>query len=240
MSAKDSEPAVQDRMCDCIGIVDLLYCHRVGIIQTQYVQDERQGILSVRDKRIRQNGMSVAAAAAYPGDPEPVVYRPSVLDLHHATLIVGKDPALTFCTAVGTTFQSRIETPHVVFIVLRDGNIQKKELAIDQVLPYHNSALKAMLSLDIRAMTLCEAWRCIEEGQNLCRDGALPLFLLSVWKTITESSESGKKKVRRVKRHTLADKNAENGIIICRNPAVTKRFNLLLYIITAERQVLKS
>lgn len=55
------------------------------------------------------------------------------------------------------------------------------------------------------------------------------LFLLSVWKTITESSESGKKKVRCVKRHTLADKNAENGIIICRNPAVTKRFNLLLY-----------
>ncbi|MER2027501.1 MAG: hypothetical protein ABS874_09750, partial [Lachnospiraceae bacterium] len=69
-----------------------------------------------------------------------------------------------------------IETPHVVFIVLRDGNIQKKELAIDQVLPYHNSALKAMLSLDIRALTLCEAWRCIEEGQNLCRDGVLPLF----------------------------------------------------------------
>ena len=34
-------------------------------------------------------------------------------------------------------------------------------------------------------------------------------FLLSVWKTITESSESGKKKVRRVKRHTLADKNVE-------------------------------
>lgn len=54
-------------------------------------------------------------------------------------------------------------------------------------------------------------------------------FLLSVWKTITESSESGKKKVRRVKRHTLADKNAENGILICRNPAVTKRFNLLLH-----------
>ena len=209
MSAKDAEPAVQDGMRDRIGIIDLLYRHRVGIVQPQYVQDERQGILSVRDECIRQDGMSVAAAAAYPGDPEPVVYWLSVLNLHHATLIVGKDPALTFCTAVGTTFQSRIETPHVVFIVLRDGNIQKKELAIDQVLPYHNSALKAMLSLDIRAMTLCEAWRCIEEGQNLCRDGALPLFLLSVWKTITESSESGKKKVRRVKRHTLADKNVE-------------------------------
>ena len=35
--------------------------------------------------------------------------------------------------------------------------------------------------------------------------------------------------MRRVKRHTLADKNAENGILICRNPAVTKRFNLLLH-----------
>ena len=176
MSAKDSEPAVQDRMCNCIGIVDLLYRHRVGIIQSQYVQDERQGILSVRDKRIRQDGMSVAAAAAYPGNPKSIVNRPAVLDLHHATLIVGKDPALTFCTAVGTTFQSRIETPHIVFIVLWDGNIQKKELAIDQVLPYHNSALEAMLSLEIRAMTLCEAWRCIEEGLNLCRDGTFLFF----------------------------------------------------------------
>jgi len=148
----------------------------MGIVQNQHVQDEREGILSVRNERVRQDGMSVSAAAAHPGDPEPVVYRPAVLDLHHATLIVGKDPALTFCTAEGTTFQSRIETPHIVFIVLRDGNIQKKELAIDQVLPYHNSALEAMLSLEIRAMTLCEAWRCIEEGLNLCRDGTFLFF----------------------------------------------------------------
>ena len=148
----------------------------MGIVQNQHVQDEREGILSVRDERVRQDGMSVSAAAAHPGDPEPVVYRPAVLDLHHAALIVGKDPALALCTAVGTTFQSRIETPHVVFIVFRDGNIQKKELAIDQVLPYHNSALEAMLSLEIRAMTLCEAWRCIEEGLNLCRDGTFLFF----------------------------------------------------------------
>ena len=120
--------------------------------------------------------MGVAAAAAYPGDPQPVIYRLAVLDLHNATFIVGKDPALALCAAVGTTFQSRIETPHIVFIMLRNGDIQKKELAIDQILPYHNSALQAMLSLEIRALTLCEAWRCIEEGLNLCRDGALPLF----------------------------------------------------------------
>ena len=215
-------------MCDCIGIVDLLYCHRVGIIQTQYVQDERQGILSVRDKRIRQNGMSVAAAAAYPGDPEPVVYWLSVLNLHHATLIVGKDPALTFCTAVGTTFQSRIETPHVVFIVLRDGNIQKKELAIDQVLPYHNSALEAMLSLEIRALTLCEAWRCIEEGLNLCRDGAFLFFIVCM------ENYNGVIWIRQEKsapRHAAHSDRQEclYKILICRNPAVTKKFNLLRY-----------
>ena len=31
-------------------------------------------------------------------------------------------------------------------------------------------------------------------------------------------------------RHTLTDRNAENKILTCRNPAVTRKFNLLRYI----------
>jgi len=30
-------------------------------------------------------------------------------------------------------------------------------------------------------------------------------------------------------RHTLTDRNAENKILTCRNPAVTRKFNLLRY-----------
>ena len=141
MFAKDAEPAVQDGMGDRIDIINLLDRHGMGIVQAQDVKDERHGILPVGDEGIRQDGMGMAAAAPYPGDPYPIVYRPAILNLHHATFIVSKDPALALCAAVRTTFQRGIETPHVVFVMLRNGDIQKKELAIDQILPYHNSAL---------------------------------------------------------------------------------------------------
>ena len=39
--------------------------------------------------------------------------------------------------------------------------------------------LSTMLSLEIRAMTLCEAWWCMEEEPDLWTDGVLPRFLLA-------------------------------------------------------------
>ena len=176
MPAKHRDPAVKGGVRDCEHFIDALNRHGMGIIQFQYMQDKRQRVLPVRDNPVRLDGVCMAAAAANPYDLNPVFDRLAVHKIHDATFVAGKDFALAFGAAGRAPFTGRIKCPQESGIKIRRRAFLKKELAINQVFPYHSLAFSTMLSLKTRAMPLHKAWRCMEEEPDLWRDGFFLLF----------------------------------------------------------------
>ena len=100
----------------------------------------------------------------------------AVNEIDQSSAIVGMDVQFTLASAVGTGLLLRPETVHAILKNDFSGPFFPNKLAINQVLSYHSYALSTMLSLEIRAMTLCEAWRCMEEEPDLWTDGFFLLF----------------------------------------------------------------
>lgn len=89
------------------------------------------------------------------------------------------DVQFAFAPAVGTGLRLRLESVHTILKNGFSGSFFLDKLAIDQVFSYHSYALSTMLSLEIRAMTLCKAWWCMEEEPIFAETWVLPPFLLS-------------------------------------------------------------
>ena len=83
-----------------------------------------------------------------------------------------------FGTTTGTDSRLFAKMVHTFCIDGISGSFFKKKLAIDQILSYHNSAIKPCCFLKIRAMTLQGAWRCME-GERYLFGNAFSLFIVN-------------------------------------------------------------
>ena len=127
----------------------------------QDAENKKQAVPAEGDKRIREHrvsGRTLAPPADQAADTQAGLHGSAIDEFDQGPVIVGMDAHLSLAPAVRTGLGSRPQMSHTTLKNRFCGSFFTNKLAIDQVLSYHNSALRTMRSLEIRAMTLCDAW----------------------------------------------------------------------------------
>lgn len=149
----------------------------------QNPEDEEEAVSAVRDDGIRQDGMGggrLAPIADQAADTDIDRFRMPFNEIDQGSAIVSVDAQLAFAPTIRTSLRLWPETVHAVLKNDFSGSFFPDKLAINLVLSYHSHALGTMLSLEIRAMTLCEAWWCMEGEPDLCRDVGSSSFVVYI------------------------------------------------------------
>lgn len=127
----------------------------------QYPENKEQAVPTVRDDGIRQNGMGGSGAAliaSQTADAQTELHWMPINKLNQGSVIVSMDMHLTPANAIRTSLSRCLQILHIVVKNRFTGSFFSDKLAINRVFSYHNNAIEAMLSHEIRALTLCEAW----------------------------------------------------------------------------------
>lgn len=148
-------------------------------VLSQDAEDKEQAVPAVGDDRIREHsvrGRTLTPAADQATDTQTDLHRPPIDEFDQGSAIVAVDTHLTSASTARTGFGSRAEMIHTTLKNGFSGSFFTNKLAIDQVLSYHNSALRTMRSLEIRAMTLLDAWSAWRKNGILAENGFFLLF----------------------------------------------------------------
>lgn len=137
-------------------------------VLSQDAEDKEQAVPAVGDNGIREHsvrGRMLTPAADQAADAQTDLHRPSIDEFNQGPAIIAVDPHLASASTARTDFVSGLKMIHTTLKNGFSGSFFTDKLAIDQVLSYHNSALRTMRSLEIRAMTLYDAW-CVHGGRS--------------------------------------------------------------------------
>lgn len=178
---KEFLPPEESLEGDIKGLADPLYRPETEGVLGQNAKDEEQAVPAVRDDRIREHsvsGRTPALPADQTADTEADLYGPATDEFDQGPVIVGVNAHLSCAPTERTDLRAGPEVIHTSLKNRFSGSFFPDKLAIDQILSYHNSALRTMRSLEIRAMTLCDAW-CVHGGRtDLWRDGSSSSFIV--------------------------------------------------------------
>lgn len=136
-------PAIKRADRDFVGFTDPLCRPEAQGVLRQDAQDEKETVVAVWDDRIRQysvGGRMTALPADETADTKILLYGPSSDNLNQSAAVVGMDfhHALASAARACLCFRAKSGT---AFLKNRfSGSFFPGKLAIDQVLPYHNSA----------------------------------------------------------------------------------------------------
>ena len=160
---------------------DLLYRTQVQGVFRKDPEDKEKAVPAVRDDRIRKQRMSggtSALSADQAADTEADLYRASVNKLDESPVVVAVDAA-TFTATVRAGLGFGPQMCHVFLEYQLSGPFFLDQLAIDQVLSYHNYALKTMPLSRLGHRPLTGHGRCVEEEQDRGGDGSSSIFFVS-------------------------------------------------------------
>lgn len=111
---KDIFPSIECGVGKAIIFTYIRDGHTATEMQTEDMQDERQGVLPVRDEKIRQNSMGMLTGAFDAQDPDGAKSNLSVNDIKQTPLVEAVSFALTYGTTGRATFQSGVIVVHVI------------------------------------------------------------------------------------------------------------------------------
>ena len=188
---------------DIKDLTDPFYRPEMESVLGQDAENQEQTVPAVRDDGIREHsvsGRTLTLPADQTTDTQADLYGLATDEFDQGPVIEGVNTHLSNAPAERTDLKSRPEMIHASLKNRFSGTFFTNKLAINQVLSYHNSALRTMRSLEIRAMTLCDAW-CVHGGRtDLLRDGSSSF--LSIRRTIADEQKQRKKKACCRKQHT--------------------------------------
>lgn len=141
---KELLPTEEGSEGDIKDLTDLLHGTQPEGMLGQDAEDEEQAVPAVGDDGIREHsvcGRPLTLPADQAADTKADLHRPAINEFDQGTVIVAVDTHLPAAPAVraGLGFRAK-----VVCTILKNGfsgSFFTKQLAIDQVLSYHNSAL---------------------------------------------------------------------------------------------------
>ena len=109
---EELQPAAQLGKGDGEAFAEPLHCGGAQEVLSQDTEDEEQAVTGVRDDKVREDGVGMAAGTGQAQDGEAVADRSTAYEINQGTAVVGMDPAGTLCPTAGTGRKFRTEPGH--------------------------------------------------------------------------------------------------------------------------------
>jgi len=103
---------VQLFLCNKEALTEPFDGRKTQEIFRQDAEDEKEAVRGVRDDKVREDGMGMAAGTDKAQDAEAVPDGLSANEINQGTVIIGMDGAGTLCPTAGAGLQFRAETIH--------------------------------------------------------------------------------------------------------------------------------